>query len=760
MLDLTRLRPTDAVKMLNSTSLGHATSDAIMRRHRQSAGTHIGDRTSLNLCAYIAWLAQQHDDPKPRPGIRLDGPQSYADRKAKAALRNRAMARSGQEIGPLPAVVNTRRKSKAASNFRYFCEQYFSGIFTLGWADDHLKVIDTIKIAVMFGGLFAFAMPRGSGKTTLCEVAAIWALCYGHVKFVALIGASETHATEMIDTIKNAFESNDLLFDDFPEVCHPIRALEGVANRCSGQRLNGERTHISWTAKKIVLATVPGRAASGSVVTVAGITGRIRGMKHVTHEGESIRPRLVILDDPQTDESARSSAQSQKRTEILAGAILNLAGPGKKISGIMPCTIIEPDDMAEQILDRDKHPDWQGERMCMVYEFPKNEKLWDDYRDICIRCFSEGRDLKPATAFYRKNRAAMDAGAVVAWEERYNSDEISALQHAMNLRFRDERAFFAEYQNAPLPLDDYANTTVTVEEVMNKLNNHKRGIVPIECTRLTMFIDVQGEILYYIVTAWADNFTGAVVDYGTFPDQQRLYFTIHNIRATLSKMFPKAALEGKIYGGLKALTERMLRLSWRRDTGAPLKIERCFIDANWGFSTDTVYQFCRQSEFSNILVPSHGRGIGASTKPLSEYKRKPGERLGVNWYMPLSSNKRPVRHITYDTNYWKTFVHTRLGVPMGDRGCLSIFGDKPVNHRLFAEQICAEYSVPTTARGRTVDEWKIKPDRFDNHWLDCLTGSAVAASLQGVQLEEIGEGMNARPRRRKINFPAKARRRQ
>ena len=760
MLDLTHLRPTDAVQMLNSTSLGRATSDAIMRRHRQSAGTHIGDRTSLNLCAYIAWLAQQHDDPMPRPGSRLDGPQSYEDRKAKAALRNRDQARSGQEIGPLPAVVNTRRKSKAASDFRYFCEQYFPGIFTLPWSDDHFKVIDVIKIAVLSGGLFAFAMPRGSGKTTLCEIAAIWALCFGHARFIALIGASETHATEMIDTIKTELEVNNLLFDDFPEVCHPVRALEGIANRCAGQRLNGERTHISWTAKKIVLATVPGRPSSGSVVTVAGITGRIRGMKHVTHEGESLRPQLVILDDPQTDESARSSSQSQKRTEILAGAILNLAGPGQKISGVMPCTVIEPDDMAEQILDRDKHPDWQGERTCMVYEFPKNEKLWDDYRDICIRCFSENRDIQPATDFYNEHRTAMDAGAVVAWKERFNPDEISALQHAMNLKFRDERAFFAEYQNDPIPLDNNANITITIEEVMNKLNNHSRGIVPIECTHLTMFIDVQGEILYYVVTAWADNFTGAVVDYGTFPDQQRLYFTINNIRNTLSKAFPKAALEGKIYGGLKALTERMLKLEWRRDNGAPLKIERCLVDANWGLSTNTVYLFCRQSPFSNILVPSHGKGFGASTKPLSEYTRKPGERLGVNWYMPTSKNKRQVRHIIYDTNYWKSFVHTRLGVPMADRGCLSIFGDKPVNHRLFAEQICAEYSVPTSAQGRTVDEWKIKPEHFDNHWLDGLTGCAVAASLQGVQLEEIGGGMNAQRARRQVKFPVTTRRRQ
>lgn len=59
-------------------------------------------------------------------------------------------------------------------------------------------------------------------------------------------------------------------------------------------------------------------------------------------------------------------------------------------------------------------------------------------------------DGSEATEFYRKHRRAMDAGGVVAWAERYNEDELSALQHAMNLRLQDEAAFFAEYQNEPV----------------------------------------------------------------------------------------------------------------------------------------------------------------------------------------------------------------------------------------------------------------------------------------------------------------------
>jgi len=120
---------------------------------------------------------------------------------------------------------------------------------------------------------------------------------------------------------------------------YPIQCLDGIANRCSGQLYKNERTHIGWTAREIVLPTIDGSRASGAIIKVAGITGRIRGMKYKRADGQSVRPSLVVIDDPQTDESARSLSQCATRESILAGAVLGLAGPGKKIAGVMPCTV-------------------------------------------------------------------------------------------------------------------------------------------------------------------------------------------------------------------------------------------------------------------------------------------------------------------------------------------------------------------------------------------------------------------------------------
>jgi hypothetical protein len=93
-----------------------------------------------------------------------------------------------------------------------------------------------------------------------------------------------------------------------------------------------------------------------------------------------------------------------------------------------------------------------------------------------------------------------------------------------------------------------------------------------------------------------------------------------------------------------------------------------------------------------------------------------------------------IRHVLFDSNYWKSFIHARLAVAMGDKGCLSLFGRDAEAHRLLAEHLTSEYRVKTEGRGRVVDEWKLRPEASENHWLDCLVGCAVAASMQGVVL--------------------------
>ena len=728
------MRVVDVARLLNSTSFGFVLPQARLYREFNRVGFRIGSSENprnINLLKYIAWMFDRKHTPEETSGAR-----SYEDRRNAERDRQAEQSLAGRDIGQLPEVVNPDRKAACERNFQLFCESYFPETYSLAWSPDHLKVIEKIETAVLRGGLFALALPRGSGKTTITESAALWSMLYGHREFVVLIGATESAALELLDSLKTELEVNERLAEDFPEVCYPVAQLEGIANRCAGQLYKGERTRITWTSNEIVLPTIEGSKASGIIVRVAGITGRIRGMKFKRSDGRSVRPSLVIIDDPQTSESAGSLEQTRKRVRVLAGDILGLAGPGQKISGIMPCTIIRPGDMADIILNRNTHPDWNGEKTRMVYRFPTNMKLWEEYAEIRAEALRTEGNFQKATEFYLANREAMDAGAEVSWEARFNHDEVSALQHAMNLKFQDEAAFQSEYQNDPLPDDTADDSLLSVDEICAKINGLARRRVPLKCDRLTMFVDVQKALLFYVVIAWAEDFTGAVIDYGSWPDQHRHEYSLADANPSIQTLFPKAGFEGALYAALSALTDECLGREWEREDGAVLKIERALVDANWGQSTDVVYQFCRQSSHAGVILPSHGRYVGASSKPMTEYRKQQGDRLGFNWIIPNVAGKRAIRHVIYDTNYWKSFIHARLAVPVGDKGPLTLYGRIPGAHQLFAEHLTAEYRVKTQGRGRTVDEWKLKPQSHDNHFLDCVAGCAVCGSMLGASLPE------------------------
>ena len=746
MINLNRLTPRQAAKLLNATPIGQVvTFEEIadqLKRHEKIAADAAGK--SLSLLKYLALIIDQRDRTKKQGTLTPKQPRAartYEEIKEAARKRAADITTSGRDIGEIPQIVDPQRKKGCERDLREFLKTYFPQKFFMGWSADHEVVIKKIQAAVLSGGLFALAMPRSTGKTTICERAAIWAVAYGHRKYVGLIGATEDAARGNLEEIKTEIECNDLLFADFPEICFPVRKLDGIANRCNGQTCGGQRTRITWTDDEVVLPTIPGAVASGSVIQARSITGRLRGMKAATANGESLRPDLVLIDDPQTDESAASPEQNRKRLRILSGAILGLAGPGVKISGVMPCTIIRPGDMADEILDRSKHPEWNGERRKMLISFPENMDYWHKYADIWADSLRDTGSIAAATAFYTENREEMDRGAVVSWPERFEPDEISGIQHAMNLFIRDKDMFFAEYQNEPRTEEDGETEKITVENVLARLNHRKRGDVPVEAEHLTMFIDVQGKLLYWLVAAFSDDFTAWVLDYGAFPDQKRRYFTLKDAQPTFQMQYPKAGLEGAIYSALADLTGDVLARKWTREDGAEMYIERCIIDSAWGESTKTVYRFCKESSFARILIPSKGRGITAAQKPYSEYRREPGVKLGFNWRIFRIRGQMYARLLEYDTNFWKSFFRARLFTSTGDPGSLSIFGSDQELHRMLAEHWSAEVSTPTQGNGRRVDIWKLIPGR-DNHFLDAIVGCMAAASTLGCELR-LGGGKPA-----------------
>jgi hypothetical protein len=670
----------------------------------------------------------------------------YGRKRAQSAFDQAATSAIGRDIGPIPLVANMRRRNACKKSLGLFCETYNPAPFYLDWSKDHLRVIAAIERSVRGGFLQAFAMPRGSGKTTLCRMAVLWAASYALCPYVYFVNATADKAYDSLDAIKIWIRYLPKYQVDFPEISLAAVALGGIANRQSGQTCLKESTGIHWEKDRLVLPRVPKPAnlrcrgkyapTSGVVIGCSGLTGEgIRGSLFTLTTGEQIRPSLVLIDDPQTDESAGSASQNESRYGLLTGAVLGMAGPDKTISGVMPCTVIRPGDMADKILDRKQNPLWRGIRSQMLRSMPKNMEKWEKYFEIYRECMGrDDPDIRPANDHYAANRKQLEEGAEASWPERKLPEEITAIQHAMNLYARDKAAFFAEYQNTPLDLSASANhpLRLTKDVLEKKLSRVPRGVVPKECERLTAYIDVGGDILHWTVSAWTDTLAGGPVDYGAVPEQPVKYFTKENVPVPLKKIFKGMNQDAYLLVALNALVDALIDRQFRREDGRTMTVEKILVDIKWGEKNKLLRAWCRRHKHhGRILHAAQGLGLGAKSIPMSDYKPD-GAKRGEHWRN--GPPKDGDIWVNVDTNWWKSLAASRLALPIGTPGAWTIFGDDPQEHAMLFDHYCEEEPVDVTARGRTVTEWQAKKGIVNNDQWDCLIGTAVSASMLGCQI--------------------------
>lgn len=145
----------------------------------------------------------------------------------------------------------------------------------------------------------AYIAPRNTGKSTWWFlILPLWGAAHGHVKFAAAFAASATQAETHLATAKGEIDRNELLRQDFPDLCTP-------AKRPSGNSVAD--TQAMYVAK------------NGFVFAARGIDSSSLGMK----VGEQ-RPDLILLDDIEPDESSYSDDLAAKRKTTLLDAILPL----------------------------------------------------------------------------------------------------------------------------------------------------------------------------------------------------------------------------------------------------------------------------------------------------------------------------------------------------------------------------------------------------------------------------------------------------
>src|SRR5579864_528898 len=690
---------------------------------------------------------------KPTPSPAPTQSTEYDAYREQQAAISRQRSQKGRDIGPIRDIANIERRESCRKSLRKFMETYNPEAFYLGWSKNQLREIARMEECIWAGALYAMADPRGDGKTTRCRMAVLYAIAYGFRHYPVLIGANDSKACDNLRSVKMYIRFLPKFAADFPEISQAAQALGGIANRASGQVCQGEATLIEWSSDRIVLPTVPPPAnwpkqwalrsdgmvpTSGTIVSAVGLTADgIRGTLTTTSTGAEIRPDLVLLDDPQTRESARSPIQNVTRMQLVSADVLGMAGPGKSISAFMPCTVIYPGDFIDQILDRKQYPQWRGERTRLLESMPSNMEAWERYFDVFRECAQrDPPEYTEANEHYLEHREELDAGAIASWPERKEPWEISAIQHAMHLYCtRGKSAFCSEYQNQPVIEQDLGDIRQLDEACLAaKLNQQPRGIVPRDCNRLTAFIDVQEEVLFWSVAAWTDRFGGSLLEYGAFPPQPRPLFTAGEPNPKLSAVFPHKELRVRIYNGLTETLKQILTRQWRQaEGGQAVPVSLCLIDS--GYETDTVHDLIARSVYRSLLRASKGKGVRAGDKPMNEYKKNQGDLMGWNWRVDAQTTAKG-KFISFDVNSWKSFVAEGLLAPAGSAASLYLPGAAIAEHPLLTIHLLSEYRTPTFGRGRRVEEWRLRPghrENQQNHWLDCWVGCAVGAAVSGLQ---------------------------
>lgn len=657
------------------------------------------------------------------------------DRKRKQAERA-----SDRDIKIDFKHMDLRRRNAGEKNPEYFLQKYFPNRFYLPFSSGQKNHIKEIVRRMKLGEYKAIADFRSCGKTTITQGMVLWGLFYGVIHWCVWIEANVDNSKDTLDDIKTMIsepEGDDLLADDFPEYVYPVRALDNEPQRARSQTFAGEHTSIKWEADRIILPTIKlentlkGKGALGGTIQVFGVEKNIRGR---LRKGK--RPDFVAINDVENEDSAKSLTQTSSIMRALTNSILGLGGAGKKLGAIMLCTIIRRGCVADQLTDRSKYPAWRGDRRRILLEYPVAVEMWDHYMYLRKKEQRTGAEsCRVADRYYIRNCKQMDEGAVVANKKLFISDkaedgkpiEYSALQYIYNLISDRGKLFFdCELQNDPPP--ELTNIDVVEpSRIEEKCSGVDQGLLPNWTEKITGFVDVHDQKLFWAVIAWKQGFIGHVIDYG-------VYRVLSPLAGTVTRKEKGKQVEVAIADALKGIKQEIFDVGWpTAGTGEMLQPNLVYVDS--GYKPDAVCRFIR-----GVRGYAPCRGIGGRLGRYRTPKPTSGIRLIGRGYHEQWDPVRGVWTVHQDSDKWKK--RTQEGFLVGglmDEGSISLFGDEPARHKAIAEHIISEAFNSEKGKYVTV------PGYPYNHWLDCMAGACCAAERIGIKLFE----PKTRPRKKR-----------
>lgn len=648
--------------------------------------------------------------------------------EAKSGAERMRRARARENEVEIPPCANPARRKRCEKSLVKFLETYCMG--EGGFLESKPSkamhpIIETLQAAVTSSRWYHIRMPRGHGKTSYVKGAVAYALAYGFRRYVVSVCAAGGNASAMLRDVFALFERGEAFAEDFPEIAAPIRALEGKIQRSKSLTVNGEPCDIRINAQEIVLPTVRGSVSSGGIINAVGFKANARGKVR-----GSLRPDLVIFDDLQDEELAKSSERVRESIQNIEKNFLNLGGHRKRIAALMTSTPIEPDDLSEIFAAKDN---WYTSTFRMVESWPETkETLWEEYRAIMRHETIQGRDAHIAcNKFYRKHRALMDRGAKVLNPDNYDRAlELSGIQHAMNLYFNGEEQFLSEYQMQPMrrQMVFVLKPAVVVSRTRADWQPYA---VPPESVMTVCATDLNPAYGYSSAMTTFDRVaTGTVVWYGIHPTN------LHKEKLT------EAEYRATIYEQLVVLAMKLKAECVARN----IKLDAWAVDAG-GDQFEPVVRLWRNARDLDLpfeVVPMVGKA-GKTWNPYVRSRIRNPINETVECGDADKEGKRQ-RWTNFNADYWRETQQRAWLGEIGTPGGLSLFGGDPsIRHDDFALQVAAEQlrKKEVGSDGRYRYEWT-GGELHRHDYGDAMTMCLAVAGNKGLT-----QGVEYTPRNRK-----------
>lgn len=662
-----------------------------------------------------------------------NGPAAGADYASEqvrrvSAIQN-AKTAAAQEIGPLPPIANPERRQAASESNLLFADTYFKPTFYLPWAPYQRAMMERFQAVVLSGGRECHSVRRGGLKSTCARVSTLWAVINGHRRFPVLVGATDDKASEHRENFFSLLASSTLLLDDYPELAPLLLKWRQPKRQF---RLNGRllTLHPKDGRGRIVFPDIHDAVSCQAHIAPYSVNATdVSGLSYVDRFGVTIRPDLLVFDDVQTPQSAKSPLMTEEREEHITKTFCGLAGLGQKIAAIMVATVREHDDLTERFLSRVKHADWDGAKYPSIIRMPDRMDLWETYGQKLGQGETPQAGKAIAQEFYVRNRSDMDAGAVVAWEEDKLADELSALQSLMTVRALDPSFFRCEIQQEGDAPVNTSGLRLDAQSLLTRTSGHRRGLVPADASYLTAYVDSSDKVLWWMVLAVSKDMSGSIVDYGTWPDQRRPVFYKSDLAYAIGHDTPGQSWEESFVIAHNSL-EAFLCDDWETVDGKTRQIDLILKDWADGGQMPLIRSQIAASKHRNRIRPAKGFAPKPGRKPIHLWGDQHRDRSGTGWIERRSENPA---HVQFDANIIKSMAARRLMTAKGAPSAIMLPGDDERANRLLAEHFTSEQPKEVSYDGAKGVAWVLIPSRDNDFW-DCFCGCLTAASVLGCKL--------------------------